>query len=99
MRRLGSFAYDFVVGDDPMVAVLVVVAIAGAWLLQRSGVNAWWGVPAVGSPLWRSRSGGPRDPAASRMRGSARAPSSNSPSTWLRETVNRSATVPTLSAP
>jgi predicted small integral membrane protein len=47
VRRLGSFAYDFVVGDDPVVAVLVVVAIAGAWLLQRSGVNAWWGVPAV----------------------------------------------------
>jgi len=47
MRGLGRFLYDFVVGDDPLVAVLVVAAIAAAWLLDRAGVEAWWVVPAA----------------------------------------------------
>jgi hypothetical protein len=47
MSGLGRFLYDFVVGDDPLVAVLVVVAIAAAWLLDRAGADAWWVVPAV----------------------------------------------------
>src|SRR3954451_5591335 len=47
VRSLGRFLYDFVVGDDPVVAVLVVVAIAAAWLLHDAGADAWWVVPAV----------------------------------------------------
>ena len=47
MSGLGRFLYDFVVGDDPLVALLVVAAIAAAWLLHRAGADAWWAVPAV----------------------------------------------------
>ena len=47
MRGLGRFLYDFVVGDDPLVAVLVVAAIVGAWLLHHADADAWWAVPAV----------------------------------------------------
>jgi hypothetical protein len=59
VRSLGRFLYDFVVGDDPVVAVLVVVAIAAAWLLHDAGADAWWVVPAVvttalGLSLWRA---------------------------------------------
>ena len=45
MRRLGHFLYDFVVGDDPLVALLVIVAIAAASLLHRSDLSAWWLLP------------------------------------------------------
>ena len=59
MSGLARFLYDFVVGDDPMVALLVVVAIGGAWLLHRAGADAWWAVPAVviaalALSLWRA---------------------------------------------
>ena len=59
MRALGRFLYDFVVGDDPVVALLVMAAIAGAWLLHRAGADAWWAVPAVVTAtlalsLWRA---------------------------------------------
>jgi hypothetical protein len=58
VRALGRFLYDFVIGDDPVVAVLVVVAIGAAWLLHRAGTDAWWAVPAVvaaalGLSVWR----------------------------------------------
>jgi hypothetical protein len=59
VRGFARFLYDFVVGDDPVVAVLVVGAIAGAWLLHRAGADAWWAVPAVVTAalalsLWRA---------------------------------------------
>ncbi|HET6847859.1 MAG TPA: hypothetical protein VFH74_03305 [Gaiellales bacterium] len=58
MRGFARFLYDFVVGDDPVVALLVVAAIAGAWLLHHAGADAWWAVPAVVTAalalsLWR----------------------------------------------
>ena len=49
MRRLksiGAFWYDFVVGDDWRVAVVVVAALAlTALLVHAAGVNAWWLLP------------------------------------------------------
>jgi hypothetical protein len=56
---LGRFLYDFIVGDDPVVAALVVVAVAAAWGLHRAGFNAWWVVPAVvvvalAQSVWRA---------------------------------------------
>ena len=49
MRRLksiGAFWYDFVVGDDWRVAVVVVAALAlTAVLVHAAGVNAWWLLP------------------------------------------------------
>ncbi len=58
MRRLaafGRFWWDFVIGDDWLVAVLVAVAIGTTAALAHSGVNAWWLMPvAVLLVLWVS---------------------------------------------
>ena len=49
MRRLksiGAFWYDFVIGDDWRVAVVVVAALAlTALLVHAAGVNDWWLLP------------------------------------------------------
>jgi len=37
-----AFWYDFIVGDDWVVAVGVVAALALAAVLARSGIQAWW---------------------------------------------------------
>lgn len=46
-RSLGGFFYDFVVGDDPMIAVLVVLALGVTGALAHAGVSAWWLLPVV----------------------------------------------------
>jgi hypothetical protein len=57
------FWYDFVVGDDWRVAVVVVAALAlTAVLVHVAGVNAWWLLPvfvfaALGWSLRRAVSG------------------------------------------
>jgi hypothetical protein len=50
LRRLLSFWWDFVVGDDWRVAVGIVFAIALTWALVDRGVDAWWLLP-VAVPL------------------------------------------------
>ena len=45
LRRLGRFLRELVVGDDPLVALGVVVALGIAALLVALDVNAWWVVP------------------------------------------------------
>jgi len=47
LRSFGRFWWDFVVGDDWLVAALVAIAIGAAAALAHSGVNAWWLLPAV----------------------------------------------------
>ena len=58
MNRLaafGRFWWDFVIGDDWLVAVLIAVAIGATAALAHSGVNAWWLMPvAVLFVLWIS---------------------------------------------
>jgi hypothetical protein len=55
LRRFGRFWWDFVVGDDWLVAVLVAVAIGVTAALAHSGVTAWWLLPlAVLLVLWLS---------------------------------------------
>ncbi|HWF34310.1 MAG TPA: hypothetical protein VG295_03035 [Solirubrobacteraceae bacterium] len=39
--------WDFVVGDDPLVALGVAVAIAVTALVADSGVAAWWVLPVA----------------------------------------------------
>jgi len=39
------FWYDFVVGDDWLIAVGVVAAIAATALIADRGVAAWWVMP------------------------------------------------------
>ena len=47
VRALGRFLYDFVVGDDPLIAVVIVAALAATGALEGAGVSAWWLLPAA----------------------------------------------------
>jgi hypothetical protein len=50
LRAFGRFWWDFVVGDDPRVAVGIAVALGLTWLLEHEDVSAWWLLP-VAVPL------------------------------------------------
>jgi len=55
LSRFGRFWWDFVVGDDWLVAVLVVIAIGATAALATTSVAAWWLLPlAVPLVLWLS---------------------------------------------
>ena len=47
LKAFGRFWWDFVIGDDWLVAVLVAVAIGATAALAHSGVNAWWLMPVA----------------------------------------------------
>jgi uncharacterized damage-inducible protein DinB len=48
LRSFGAFWYDFVVGDDWRIPVVVVIGLAvTAVLAHRTGVSAWWVMPIV----------------------------------------------------
>ena len=48
IRAFGAFWYDFIVGDDWVVAVGVVLALALTYALARHTTAAlWWIVPAA----------------------------------------------------
>ncbi len=44
-RAVAGFWWDFVVGDDPWLAVGVAVALLAVAGLARSGRPAWWVLP------------------------------------------------------
>jgi hypothetical protein len=51
----GRFWWEFVIGDDWLVAVLVVTAIGATAALAAARVTAWWLLPlAVLFVLWLS---------------------------------------------
>lgn len=57
--RFGAFWYDFVVGDDWRVALVVVLALLVTWAVSTSGVAAWWVTPVglvllLPFTLWRA---------------------------------------------
>jgi hypothetical protein len=55
LGRFGRFWWEFVIGDDWLVAALVAVAIGAAAALAAAGVAAWWLLPlAVPLVLWLS---------------------------------------------
>ena len=58
MNRLaafGRFWWDFVIGDDWLVAVLLAAAIGATAILAAASVAAWWLLPlAVPVVLWLS---------------------------------------------
>ena len=55
LAAFGRFWWDFVIGDDWLVAVLVVIAICATAALAAAGVTAWWLLPAaVPLVLWLS---------------------------------------------
>ncbi len=58
---VAKFLYGYVVGDDLLLAVVMVLALAATALLVAARVNAWWLVPVLavaltGLDLWRRRS-------------------------------------------
>jgi hypothetical protein len=55
LAAFGRFWWDFVIGDDWLVAVLVAAAIGGTALLAAGDIAAWWLLPlAVPLILWLS---------------------------------------------
>ncbi|HKW70524.1 MAG TPA: hypothetical protein VJP81_08060 [Candidatus Dormibacteraeota bacterium] len=57
---VAKFLYGYVVGDDLVLAVVMVLALAATGLLVAAGINAWWLVPVLavamtGVDLWRRR--------------------------------------------
>ena len=55
LRDFGRFWWDFVIGDDWLVALLVAAAIGATALLAAAGVAAWWLLPlAALGVLWLS---------------------------------------------
>ena len=55
LAAFGRFWWDFVIGDDWLVAVLVAAAIGATAAIAHSGVTAWWLLPlAVLLVLWLS---------------------------------------------
>jgi hypothetical protein len=58
MKWLGDFGrfwWEFVIGDDWLVAVLVAIAIGATAALAAASVAAWWLLPlAVPLVLWLS---------------------------------------------
>jgi hypothetical protein len=47
LRAFGAFWYDFVIGDDWVVAAGVVVGLLGTWGLHAAHVPAWWALPLL----------------------------------------------------
>lgn len=47
IRSFLAFWYDFVVGDDPIVFLGVIIALAVTAALVATGVPAWWLLPVA----------------------------------------------------
>jgi hypothetical protein len=48
VKKIGAFLmfwYDFIVGDDWLAAVGVVIGLGATAALVHAGVNAWWLLP------------------------------------------------------
>jgi hypothetical protein len=47
LRAVGAFLWDFVVGDDPWIAVVVVAGLAVTGALAAAEIAAWWVLPVT----------------------------------------------------
>jgi hypothetical protein len=59
LRGFLAFWYDFVVGDDWLVAVGVIAGLAVTYALSRTTIAAWWLLPLLLAgllplSLWRA---------------------------------------------
>jgi hypothetical protein len=59
IRAFAAFWYDFVVGDDWLIAVGVVSSLALTYALSQTAVPAWWLLPLalvllLPLSLWRA---------------------------------------------
>jgi hypothetical protein len=63
LRSFARFWWDFIVGDDWLVAAGLAVALGLTSLLTHNGVNAWWLLPPaiavlLAGSLWRATRAG-----------------------------------------
>jgi hypothetical protein len=54
------FWYQFIVGDDWLIAATIVLGLIVVWALSRAQIEAWWLMPVVvpltlAVSLWRAR--------------------------------------------
>jgi len=59
LKAFAAFWYDFIVGDDWLVAIVVVAGLAVTYVLAHHGLAAWWLLPlaiglALPVSLWRA---------------------------------------------
>jgi hypothetical protein len=47
LRAFGAFWYDFIIGDDWLVAAAVVVGLLCTYGLSQAGIVAWWLTPLL----------------------------------------------------
>jgi hypothetical protein len=47
LRALAQFFYDFIIGDDPLIAASIVVALGLTAALASSDFSAWWILPVA----------------------------------------------------
>lgn len=47
LKAFGLFWYDFIIGDDPLVAVLIVAALAATGALSTHTTASWWLLPVI----------------------------------------------------
>ena len=47
LRAFMGFLYDFVVGDDPLIAVVIALALGITAVIAGWGAPAWWVMPAA----------------------------------------------------
>jgi hypothetical protein len=47
LKAFGAFWWDFIVGDDWVLAAGVVAALAVTWFLAHRDVSAWWLMPVA----------------------------------------------------
>jgi hypothetical protein len=47
IRAFGAFLYDFAIGDDPLIAAVVVVTLGLTAALADVGVATWWMLPVA----------------------------------------------------
>jgi uncharacterized membrane protein len=60
LKSFGAFWYDFVIGDDWRVAIVVVIALAATFGLSKTSIAAWWLMPVAVAlilpiTLWQAR--------------------------------------------
>lgn len=63
LAAVARFAYEFVVGDDPLIAVVVMLGLGITAIVADAGASAWWVLPstvvaALTLSLLRARAGG-----------------------------------------
>ncbi len=46
-RAFLAFLYDFAIGDDPLIAVVVVIALGATAAIAGLGASSWWVLPCL----------------------------------------------------